>query len=78
MACPGGCICGAGHPVPEKVGTLAKRQQVLVNIDKASKYRKSQENHDILKLYKEFYHKANSHLAHELLHTCYSPKAGDS
>jgi iron only hydrogenase large subunit-like protein len=28
MACPGGCICGAGHPVPEKVGTLVERQQV--------------------------------------------------
>jgi len=34
MACPGGCICGAGHPVPEKIDSLEKRQQVLVNIDK--------------------------------------------
>jgi len=41
MACPGGCICGAGHPVPEKIDSLEKRQQVLVNIDKVSKYRKS-------------------------------------
>ena len=78
MACPGGCICGAGHPVPEKIGTLAQRQNVLVNIDKTSKYRKSQENPDILRLYDSFYGEANSALAHKLLHTHYSPLKGDS
>lgn len=78
MACPGGCICGAGHPVPEKVDSLENRQKVLINIDKSSEFRKSQENPDILKLYDEFYGSANSHLAHELLHTHYSVKQGDS
>lgn len=78
MACPGGCICGAGHPVPDKVNSLEKRQQVLINIDKTSQYRKSQENPDILRLYEEFYGSANSHLAHELLHTHYEAKKGDS
>lgn len=77
MACPGGCICGAGHPVPEKVDTLDNRQQVLVDIDKASKYRKSQENPDVLNLYKDFYGEPNSPLAHELLHTHYAPVKGD-
>ncbi len=74
MACPGGCICGAGHPVPERVGDMQQRQQVLVNIDKTSKYRKSQENPDILRLYKEFYGEADSPLTHKLLHTHYSAK----
>ncbi|WP_371361756.1 Ferredoxin--NADP reductase [Sporomusa rhizae] len=74
MACPGGCICGAGHPVPEKAGILVERQQVLVDIDKTSECRKSQENSDIIRLYAEFYGTANSHLAHELLHTKYVPK----
>lgn len=74
MACPGGCICGAGHPVPEKVNALADRQQVLVNIDKTSEYRKSQENPDILRLYDDFYGTANSHLAHKLLHTHYTSR----
>ncbi|KNY29938.1 NAD(P)-binding protein [Pseudobacteroides cellulosolvens] len=78
MACPGGCICGAGHPVPEKIDAMEKRQQVLVNIDKTAEYRKSQENPDILRLYNEFYGEANSHLAHELLHTSYTPKVGDN
>ncbi|WP_005035184.1 NAD(P)-binding protein [Holophaga foetida] len=73
MACPGGCICGAGHPVPEKVGTLNDRQQVLVDIDKTSSHRKSQENPDIHRLYDEFFGEPNSPLAHKLLHTHYSP-----
>lgn len=77
MACPGGCICGAGHPVPEKMGVLSGRQQVLVNIDKTSEYRKSQENPDILRLYRDFYGEANSSLAHQLLHTHFTQITGD-
>ncbi|WP_407342141.1 NAD(P)-binding protein [Pengzhenrongella phosphoraccumulans] len=73
MACPGGCINGAGHPVPERVGEMAARQKVLVNIDRASRYRKSQENPDVLRLYDEFYGEPNSVAAHRLLHTSYAP-----
>jgi iron-only hydrogenase group A len=73
MACPGGCISGAGHPVPEKLDTLEKRQGVLVDIDETSTLRKSQENPDIRRLYREFFGSPNSHLAHELLHTTYKP-----
>jgi formate dehydrogenase major subunit len=76
MACPGGCICGAGHPVPEKVDSLEKRQQVLVNIDKISRYRKSQENPDIIRLYEEYYGEANSDKAHKLLHTHFVSRKG--
>jgi len=78
MACPGGCICGAGHPVPERVGDMNRRQQVLIDIDKASPIRKSQENPDILRLYGEFFGEANSSKAHLLLHTEYEAKEGDS
>jgi formate dehydrogenase major subunit len=78
MACPGGCICGAGHPVPEKIDTLQNRQKVLVNIDKTSQYRKSQENPDILRLYAEFYGSANSEKAHHLLHTTYKSRKKDA
>lgn len=73
MACPGGCINGAGHPVPDRVGEMAARQALLVDIDKASKYRKSQENPDILRLYDEYYGEPNSERAHHLLHTEYAP-----
>lgn len=78
MACPGGCICGAGHPIPEKIDVLDKRQRVLINIDKTSEYRKSQENPDVLRLYHDFYGEANSEIAHKLLHTHYKPAKGDS
>jgi formate dehydrogenase major subunit len=73
MACPGGCINGAGHPVPARVGEMLDRQKVLVNIDKASRFRKSQENPDILRLYDDFYGEPNSETAHHLLHTSYAP-----
>ena len=73
MACPGGCINGAGNPVPERVGEMAARQKVLVDIDRGSKIRKSQENPDVLKLYDELYGEPNSPIAHKLLHTTYAP-----
>ena len=78
MACPGGCIAGAGHPVPKRIDCLEKREQVIVDIDKHSKIRKSQDNPDVLKLYADFFGEPNSHLAHELLHTHYHHVAGDS
>jgi formate dehydrogenase major subunit len=78
MACPGGCICGAGHPVPQVTNELSLRQKVLIDIDKTARYRKSQDNPDILKLYDEFFGAPNSELAHHLLHTHYAPQQGDS
>ncbi|WP_372593400.1 NAD(P)-binding protein [Actinotalea sp.] len=72
MACPGGCVNGAGHPMPTVVGETAKRQKVLVDIDRTSTYRKSQENPDVLRLYEEFYGEPNSETAHHLLHTSYA------
>lgn len=71
MACPGGCISGAGHPVPTRIAELDSRQKTLVSIDKQSRYRKSQENPDILRLYDDFYGEPNSEIAHHLLHTSY-------
>ena len=73
MACPGGCINGAGHPVPGRAGEMAARQKVLVNIDRTSSLRKSHENPDVLRLYDEFYGEPNSETAHHLLHTSYAP-----
>ncbi|MCL2850602.1 MAG: iron hydrogenase small subunit, partial [Micrococcales bacterium] len=69
MACPGGCINGAGNPVAEMIGEAAGRQQVLVGIDQTSAHRTSQTNPDIARLYDEFYGEPGSALAHELLHT---------
>lgn len=73
MACPGGCICGAGHPIPDKTGALDERQKVLVTIDHQSPLRRSHENPDILRLYQDYYEAPNSARAHQLLHTHYTP-----
>jgi formate dehydrogenase major subunit len=73
MACPGGCIAGAGNPAPLQTSELLERQEVLVDIDRTSTYRKAQENPDILRLYDDFYGEPNSDKAHQLLHTHYAP-----
>jgi NADP-reducing hydrogenase subunit HndD len=77
MGCPGGCIGGGGQPyagekaVPMDHALLAKRAQALYSIDAAKTKRRSYENEDIQKLYKEFLGEPGSHVAHELLHTGY-------
>ena len=79
MACTGGCINGGGQPiVPAKVqescDVRALRASVLYQIDKDTKFHKSHENQAVLDAYKEFLGEPNSHKAHELLHTHYTPK----
>lgn len=79
MACTGGCINGGGQPiVPAKVqescDVRALRASVLYQIDKDTKFHKSHENQAVLDAYKEFLGEPNSHKAHEILHTHYTPK----
>ncbi|NCD20767.1 MAG: hypothetical protein EOL89_12455, partial [Actinobacteria bacterium] len=69
----GGCIGGAGHPVPVRAGEMQERLALIKDVDSQSEFRKSQENPDILRLYDEFYGEPNSELAHRLLHTAYAP-----
>lgn len=72
MACPGGCIGGAGHPVIGRVGEMQERLRLIQNIDSTSTFRTSQANPDIVRLYDDFYGEPNSALAHRLLHTSYA------
>ena len=78
MACPGGCISGAGNPLMTEGDEVRKRQQVLFDIDSASTYRTAQENPDIQRLYDDFFGEPNSPLAHRLLHTSYAPVGGST
>ena len=73
MACPGGCIGGAGNPVIGKVGEMQERMRFIQHIDTASTYRTSQSNPDVHRLYEDFFGEPNSALAHRLLHTSYAP-----
>ena len=79
MACTGGCINGGGQPivqakVQESCDVRALRASVLYQIDKDAPLHKSHENQAVLDAYKEFLGEPNSHKAHELLHTHYTPK----
>ena len=71
MACPGGCIGGAGQPVYNDKDTLSKRTFGLYDSDKTLQLHCSQDNPYIKELYEKYLEKPNSHKAHELLHTKY-------
>ena len=78
MACPGGCINGAGQPQSYNDSQIKeKRAKGLYSDDEKSVIRKSHENPDVKKLYDEYLETPNSHKAHSLLHTTYSGKRKD-
>ena len=76
MACPGGCIMGGGQPIKTSkirstVDVRKLRADSLYTIDEKSTIRKSHENPTIKTIYKEFFDKPGSKLAHKYLHTTY-------
>lgn len=75
MACPGGCIGGGGQPVPTSEDIRKKRVEAIYQEDRGYDIRKSHENPVVKQLYEEFLGEPNSHKAHELLHTHYTPKS---
>jgi iron only hydrogenase large subunit-like protein len=80
MGCPGGCIGGGGQPyaqintIPLDDGALMKRAQALYDLDRAKTIRRSHDNPDIQKLYKEFLQHPLSPVSHKYLHTHYKAK----
>lgn len=76
MACPGGCVMGGGQPIKNSktrstVDVRALRANSLYTIDEKSVIRKSHENPTIKTIYKEFFEKPGSEMAHKYLHTTY-------
>jgi NADP-reducing hydrogenase subunit HndD len=81
MGCPGGCIGGGGQPyaragegVPLDIENLRKRAEALRAIDAGKTLKRSYENPDVVRVYKEFLGEPNSPLARELLHTHYKQR----
>jgi NADP-reducing hydrogenase subunit HndD len=80
MGCPGGCVGGGGQPyagvnsIPLDEDALMKRAEALYSIDRAKTIRRSYDNPDIQKLYKEYLQRPGSPIAHKLLHTHYKQK----
>ena len=72
MACPGGCLGGAGQPPSYKDREIKeKRMKGLYDADVNNPLHKSHDNPEITRLYEKWLEKPNSHTAHELLHTHY-------
>lgn len=79
MGCSGGCVCGGGQPqqsaqVLMDIDIRTERAKALYEEDATMPERKSHKNSEVMALYKEFLGEPNGHLAHELLHTHYSPR----
>ena len=76
MACPGGCIGGAGQPYHHgNSNIIRKRMEAIYREDAGKPIRKSHENPEILAIYKEYYGEPCGHLSHEQLHTHYFDKS---
>jgi len=71
MACPGGCIGGAGQPVSQFADVRKLRARGLYDADKNLELHKSQENLFVRDCYRQTLGEPGSHKAHELLHTHY-------
>jgi NADH-quinone oxidoreductase subunit G len=72
MACPGGCIGGAGQPVTRDGEARRRRTQGLYHADKMMQLHKSQDNHLLAECYAEHLDgQPGGHTAHRLLHTDY-------
>ena len=70
MACPGGCICGAGQPVTDSEGKK-RRSAGLYETDRMSTIKRSEENPVIMALYGGLL----KGKVHKLLHVHYHGKA---
>ncbi len=71
MACPGGCVGGAGQPVFSDPSVRQKRTKGIYENDRMLELHKSQDNPYVTELYENVLGNAGSHRAHELLHTSY-------
>jgi NADH-quinone oxidoreductase subunit G len=71
MACPGGCIGGAGQPVSRDPEIRKLRTKGLYDVDKNMELHKSQENHFVTECYEKHLGEIGGRNAHRLLHTHY-------
>ena len=74
MACPGGCLGGGGQPIPTNPEIRQKRAEAIYAEDEGLPIRKSHENHEITKLYKDFLKEPLGEVSHHLLHTKYTQR----
>jgi iron only hydrogenase large subunit-like protein len=71
MACEGGCIGGGGQIIPTNTLTRKARTGGVNLDDREHALRKSHQNPEVERIYKDFLEKPLGHLSHHLLHTTY-------
>ncbi|WP_167613322.1 NADH-dependent [FeFe] hydrogenase, group A6 [Maribellus sediminis] len=74
MACPGGCLGGGGQPIPTNPEIRQKRAEAIYAEDEGLPMRKSHENPEVQKLYKDFLKEPLGEVSHHLLHTKYTKR----
>ena len=74
MACPGGCIGGAGQPVSRNPEVNSQRTRGLYKADKSLQLHKSQDNVFVTECYTKFLGEVGGEKAHHLLHTGYQSR----
>jgi NADH-quinone oxidoreductase subunit G len=75
MACPGGCVGGAGQPVTTAKNARELRTKGLYQADKMLQLHKSQDNVFITECYAKFLGDIGGDKAHHLLHTTYQSRS---
>jgi len=78
MGCPGGCISGGGQPRSDDPEMRIKRMKAIYSEDEGKTLRQSHLNPSITAIYKNYLGKPGGHLSHELLHTHYVDRSGES
>lgn len=74
MACPGGCVGGAGQPWADRPETRRRRAQGLYMADKMLDLHKSQDNPMLAECYSQWLGEVGGPRAHHLLHTKYQSR----
>jgi NADH-quinone oxidoreductase subunit G len=75
MACPGGCIGGAGQPYHHgNMEILEQRIAGIYSEDRSKHKRRSHQNEYVQLLYRDFLGEPGSEKAIDLLHTHYTPR----
>jgi len=74
MGCPGGCLGGGGQPIPTNAEIRQKRAEAIYAEDGDLALRKSHDNPEVAKLYKDFLGKPLGEKSHHLLHTKYTKR----
>ena len=71
MSCRGGCVGGAGQPLPNDMAARERRRKLIYESDSLQNLRNAAENPFVQEAYQKWLEEPNSHVAHELLHTAY-------